>query len=185
MTPMTTLRISKWVSILIFIFGATSGVTAQSTYFEAGVGFFPYLTWGSVVDNELSGYSTSRLQIDLDVHLGMAITRELYFVAGYDGVADELFLSGTFVNQISASLLSAGIRAYPFAKGLVLGADAGFSFLNGFVALGSGLAASIAWDFSPLGLNFEVGASAIYLSFDYSNPSFVLGVMPFVAVVMR
>ena len=171
--------------MLLFVFGATSPVIAQSTYFEAGVGVFPYLTWGSIVDGELSGYSTSRLQLDLDIHLGKTITRNLYLVGGYDGVADELFLSGTFVNQISASLLSVGIRAYPFGKGLALGADAGFSLLNGFAAVGYGLAGSVAWDFSPLGLDFQVGASAIYLSFDYSNPSYVLGVMPFIAFVMR
>ncbi len=178
----------KCLLILILTLGATSALTAQSfgsTYFETGIGLFPYLTWGSVVDTEITGYSSSRLQLDLDIHLGVAIARGLYFVGGYDGIADALFLSGTFVNQISASLLSAGIRAYPFVKGLVFGADAGLSLLNGFAALGYGLAASIAWDFSPLGLNLEVGASAIYLSFDYSNPSYVLGVMPFVAVVMR
>jgi hypothetical protein len=182
------MRQSSVICILVFALQAAASLNAQSlgsNYFEAGLGFFPYLTWGSTVDSQLSSLSTSRLQLGLHVHLGKMIARNLYIVGGYDTVADEVLQNGAFVSQISASLISAGVRLYPLEKGLVLGADAGLSLLDGFVALGYGVAAIVAWDFSLLGLNFEVGARTTYLSFDYASPAYSFGVAPFVAFVVK
>ena len=185
------LSLKKCISIFMFAFGAISSVTAQyfehrsSLYFEAGVGFYPYLTYGSAVDAALSSSSTSRFQLGLDAHLGLAINRRLYIVGGYDGILDEIFENGTYDNRIGSSLFSVGIRTYPLGAGLVLGADAGVSELDGFVAWGYGFGGMVAWDFSPIGLNFEVGVRTIYLSFEYSNPSYLFAVMPFVAMVLR
>jgi hypothetical protein len=157
----------------------------SSPYVEAGVGFFPFLTYGSAVDTALKSPGMSRFQLDLDARVGWAIARRVFLVGGYDGVLDEIFENGTFSNQIASSLFSLGLRIYPLGEGLVLGADAGVSELDGFIAVGYGFGSTLAWDFSPLGLNVEVGARAIYLSFNYSNPSFVFAVMPFVCLVMR
>lgn len=182
------MNLKKCISVLIIASGAAFTLAADAyspTYFEGGVGFLPYLTYGSSVDTALAGYySTSRLQLDLDVHLGKALTRGILIVGGYDGMADEIFQNGTFVNQITSSLFSLGLRIYPLVTGIVLGADAGLSILNGFDAAGYGLAGTIAWDFDLLGLNCEVGAKAIYLSFDSSYPSYMFSVMPFVAMLI-
>jgi hypothetical protein len=65
----------------------------SSIYFQAGVGFYSYLTYGSAVDDSLS--SSSRFQLVFDAHLGWAITRSFYLVGGYDGVLDDIFTNGT------------------------------------------------------------------------------------------
>ena len=181
------MTINKCFLIFVLALGSISSLAAQAynpTYFEAGVGFLPYLTYGSSVDAALAGYySTSRLQLDLDVHLGKPITRGILLVGGYDGMADEILQNGTLINQITSSLLSLGLRVYPLVTGLVFGADAGLSILSNFDAVGYGLAGTIAWDFSLLGLNCEVGAKAIYLSFGSSSPPYMFAVMPFVALL--
>ncbi len=185
------MSLKKCFSALLFALAATSTLSAQyfeqprSFFLEAGVGFFPYLTYGPTVDSTLSGSSTSRFQLDLDARLGWAITRRLYVVGGYDDVLDEIFTNGTWVNEISSGLISLGFRLYPFGSGLILGADAGLSQLDGFVALGYGFGGTIAWDLSSLGLNVEVGARTLYFSFQYTSPSHLFAVIPFVALVMR
>ena len=183
------MSLKKCFSALIFALATTCTLSAQyferpsSFFLEAGVGFFPYLTYGSAVDSTLSGSSTSRFQLDLDARLGWAVARHLYVVGGYDGVLDEIFTNGTWVNEIGSGLISLGFRLYPLGSGLVLGADAGLSQLDGFVALGYGFGATLAWHFSSIGV--EVGARTLYLSFQYSSPSYMFAVMPFVALVMR
>ena len=182
------MNLKKWFLILIAALMAIPSLTAEThdpTYFEAGVGLLPYLTYGNSFDSSLSGYySTSRLQLDLDVHLGKPITRGILLVGGYDGMADEILQNGTLVGQIISSLVSIGLRIYPLVTGIVFGADAGISILNNFDDVGYGLAGTIAWDFSPLGLNCEVGAKTIYLSFGSSSPSYMFAVMPFVALLI-
>ena len=182
------MNLKKCVLIPIIALGATFALAAQphgSVYFDGGVGFLPYLTYGSEVDTALAGYySTSRLQLDFDVHLGERITRGIYIVGGYDGMADEIFQNGTFINQITSSLFSLGFRVYPLGKGLVLGVDAGLSILNGFDAFGYGVAGTVAWDFTPLGLNCEVGAKTIYIAYEDSSLPYMFAVMPFVAVLL-
>ncbi len=185
------MRLKKCISIFIIALGAISSVSAQyfehrsSTYFQLGVGFLPYLTYGSAVDSALASSGASRFQIDVTAHLGWAIFRSFYLVGGYNGVLDEIIINGTYSNQISSSLFSLGFRLYPFVNGLVLGADAGVAELNGFVAWGYGFGGILAWDFTPFGLNLEVGARTIYLAFDYASPSYMFAVMPFIAVVVR
>jgi hypothetical protein len=180
--------LKKCFLVLIAALRAISTLAAETydpTYFEAGVEFLPYLTYGNALDSSLSGYySTYRLQLVLDVHLGKPITRGILLIGGYDGMADEIFQNGIFVNQITSSLFSLGLRVYPLVTGLVLGADAGISILNGFDAVGYGVAGTIAWDFSPLGLNCEVGAKTLYLSFGSSSPPYMFAVMPFVAMLI-
>ena len=184
-------RLNKCISIFIFALGATSSLSAQffeqssSMYFQAGVGFYPYLTYGSAADASLASSGTSRFQLDWDVHLGWPITRSFYLVGGYDGVLDEISTSGTYSNQISSSLFSLGFRIYPFVHGLVLGADAGVSELDAFASWGYGFGGIVAWDFSPLGLNLEVGARTLYLDFNYPSPPYMFTVMPFIAIVVR
>ncbi len=181
--------VKKCISILVIALAATASLSAQyfehprSLYFEAGVGFFPYLTYGSAVDASLKSAGTSRFQLAVDAHAGWPLTRRLLVVGGYDGVLDEIFENGTYTNQISSSLFSLGFRIYPLGAGLVMGADAGLSELDGFVALGYGFAGTVAWDFSPLGLNVEVGARTLYLSFNYANPQSMFVVMPFICLV--
>lgn len=187
MAKLMSLR--KCFFALLIALGSTSNLVAQyfehssSTYLQAGLGFYPYLTYGSAVDASLA--STSRFQLDLNVHLGWAITRSLYLAGGYDGVLDEIFTSGTYSNQISSSLFSLGVRIYPFVNRLVIGADVGVSMVNGFTALGYGFGGIVAWDFSPFGLNFEVGARTLYLNFNYSSPSYMFAVMPIICFVIR
>ncbi|MGA2611993.1 MAG: hypothetical protein ABSG38_00895 [Spirochaetia bacterium] len=98
---------------------------------------------------------------------------------------DEIFTSGTYSNQISSSLFSLGVRIYPFVNRLVIGADVGVSMVNGFTALGYGFGGIVAWDFSPFGLNFEVGARTLYLNFNFSSPSYMFAVMPIICFVIR
>ena len=185
------MSLNKCLFILIFALAATTTASAQffehrsSLFLEAGIGFYPYLTYGSSVDATLASSSTSRFQVDLDAHLGWSITQSLFIVGGYEGILDEIFQNGTYDNQISSSLFSVGFRLYPLGTGLILGADGGLSELDGFVALGYGLGGSVAWDFSPIGLNLEVGVRTIYLGFNYSNPSYVFAVMPFVGLALR
>ncbi len=185
------MSLKKCFSALLFALATTSTLSAQyfenpsSFYLEAGIGFFPYLTYGPAVDSTLSGSSTSRFQLDLDAHLGWSVAGRLYVIGGYDGVLDEIFTNGIWVNEISSGLISLGFRLYPFGSGLILAADAGLSQLDEFVALGYGFGGTLAWDFSPMGLNLEVGARTIYLSFNYGSPSYMLAVMPFICLVMR
>ena len=184
------MRLTKGIAILAFALAATANLTAQyferprSFYLEAGIGFFPYLTYGSAVDASLRSPGMSRFQLAVDAHAGWPLTRRFLVVGGYDGVLDEIFENGTFTNQISSSLFSLGFRIYPLGAGLVLGADAGLSELDGFVALGYGFGGTAAWDFSPLGLNVEVGAKTLYLNFNYESPQSMFVVMPFVCLVL-
>ena len=177
--------------VLAFVFGTVASLSAQyfdsysSTYLQAGVGFYPYITYGSTVDAALASASTTRFQLNFDAHFGWAIARFLYLVGGYDGVLDEIFTNGTFSNQISTSLISLGFRLYPFGHGLAFGADGGVSELDGFLAWGYGFGGLVAWDFSPFGINMEVGAKTLYCSFGDANPSYMFAVMPFVALVLR
>ena len=135
----------------------------SSFFLEAGVGFYPFLTYGRATDAALSGSSMSRFQLDLDGRVGWAIARRVYLTAGYDGVLDEIFTNGTWVNEITSGLISAGFRLYPFGPGLTVETDAGVSQLDGFVAVGYGFGATLAWDFSSLGLNAEIGARFVFL----------------------
>ena len=186
-----SVNLKQCLSILIFALVTASSANAQyfeqrsSTYFQVGVGFYPYLTYGSAVDSTLAGSGASRFQLDASVHLGWAIVRSLYLVGGYDGVLDEIFTNGSYSDQISSSLFSLGVRLYPFDKGLVFGADAGVSEFNGFSAWGYGFGGVLAWDFTLFGLNVEAGARTIYLNFDYATPPYMFTVMPFVAIVVR
>ena len=109
----------------------------------------------------------------------------MYFVGGYDGMLDEIFTNGSWVNEINSGLFSLGFRLYPFGSGLVFGADAGVSQLDGFTAWGYGFGGTAAWDLSSIGLDLAVGLRAVYYSFEYSSPSFMFAAMPFVAVLMK
>jgi hypothetical protein len=183
--------LKQCLPILIFALVATSSLSAQyfehpsSTYFQVGLGFYPYLTYGSAVDSTLASSGASRFQLDINVHMGWAITPSLYLVGGYDGVLDEIFTNGSYSNQISSSLFSLGFRLYPFVSGLVFGADAGVSEFNSFSAWGYGFGGILAWDFTLFGLKLEIGARTIYLNFDSATPPYMFTVMPFIAFVVR
>ena len=177
----------------LFVFAVAVACQAFAQYFEqpssffleAGLGFFPYLTYGSALDAALSSSSTSRFQVDLEGRFGWAIAPRLYAVGGYDAVMDDFFNNGTWANEINSGLISLGFRFYPFRSGLFLEMDGGVSQLDGFTAWGYGVEGVLAWDFSPLGLNLEAGAKSVYLSFQSSNPSFIFAAMPFVAITIK
>lgn len=140
----------------------------RGIYFEAGLGFGG-VSYGDELDQAISlaeGLGADRSTVYLDLGLGFALTQRLYAIAEMSGIGDRLQYPNGYM-QLNTYLYSAGIRYYPFTRGLQLGADVGMGAMvlqsseseyNNLVSeKGGGLRFTAAYDFDST----RVGPAAL------------------------
>lgn len=150
--------------------------TSRGFLFEAGIGAAS-IYYGPAAEAMFASATSSgldRLEIALDLEAGWAITQDLYLAAVAHGTGTRFYDSYGDYLQINSYLFGAGLRAYPFHTGLVLGADAGVAkmVIDSNVGLyavspaGWAAAVSVAWDFNkrPTGFGIIAGIRVVYTS---------------------
>ena len=116
-----------------------------------------------------------RIQLSLDLALGVPIGRQAFVLIRVDGSGDRLFDSIDYV-QLNLYLYSLGLRYLPLGKGLYLEAGAGMSkgalessaAETSYSDPGFGYTLAIGYDFNPStrGLGLALEARYLGLSLD-------------------
>lgn len=148
--------------------------------FEIGAGPTT-ISYGALADSYFAAAESaglSRIQVYLNIDLGYAVTQKLYLVVGVDGVGDRFYDTANYV-QLNSYLYHAGLRYYPFERGLVLGLEGGAATqvlqsdvgLGGSSPWGWGAGATIAYDFArkPTGFTVELATKVDYLTIESST----------------
>ncbi|OQY33745.1 MAG: hypothetical protein B6241_06740 [Spirochaetaceae bacterium 4572_59] len=169
------------LSLLFFFAGMTflsaSEAGAEDRYFTIGLS----LAYANPSYNEPleSGFNElektpgiNRVTVGLGLELGFAMTQDLYFMGGIEGMGDRLDDSYDY-DQLNTYLYFLGVKGYPFHTGLILEGRIGASRAvvqssNSFTdtsSTGMGYGATVGYDFdrNNTGVSFETGLSLNHL----------------------
>jgi len=181
----------KNVLTLCVLVLVTTAMTAQDQgrrglLFQVGLGPSE-ISYGSDTDTYLQNVAdqegVDRVQINLGVSLGLAVTQQTYITFGIEGLGDRFdheYGYVSFSEQFNTVLYTVGFKHYPFTKGLVLSGRVGSGILGysyndeksswDIDAFGGSLGAGFDFGLNRMtGFSLEVGVDSKYVILQDDN----------------